>query len=109
MSLYIVKGRFYQFEKFLMVQVAGGAQNNAIRMVAAIQVAKNHLLGKALHGFCATKNRASKWIAIPEVPIEKYMHIFVGSVLHHIYFLEDNLSLPFHFSAIEYGMEEDVG
>jgi hypothetical protein len=109
MSLYIVKGRFHQLEKSLMMQVTGGAQNNAIRMVAATKVAKNHLLGKTLHGFYATKNWASQRIAIPEVPIEKYMDIFVWSVLHHVYFLEDHLSLPFHFGAIEYGMKEDVG
>ena len=78
-------------------------------MVAAIEVAKNHLLGEALHRFDTAKNRASQWVAIPEVPIEKYMHEFVGSVLHHIYLLEDHLSLPFHFGAIKYRMEEDVG
>ena len=108
MSFYVVKGWLHQFKEFLVIHVAGRTQHNSIWVVTTVQVFKNHFPGKALYRLDIAEDRTCKWIPIPKSPIKKYVNILIGCIFHHIYFLEDHLSLALYFPIIKYGMKKDI-
>jgi len=47
-------------------------------------------------------------MVFPEIPVEKIMDIVIGIILHHIYFLENNLAFLLYFFCVKKGIKEDV-
>jgi hypothetical protein len=109
MSFNTVEGRLHQFKEFFMIHIAGCTQHNSIWMVTTVQVFEDLLPVKAPYRLDVTEDRTGQRIPVPKGPIKEYVDILIGRIFHHLYFLEDYLSLALYFSLVEYGMEEDIG
>ena len=109
MSFHTVESRLHQFKELLMIHIAGRTQHNSVWMVTTVQVFENLLPVKGPYRLDVTEDRTSQRIPFPKSPIKEYVDILIGRIFHHLYFLQDYLSLALYFPLVEYGMEEDIG
>ena len=106
--LYVLEMFLDQFDKVLVVEITGGADNEiAGSEVVSIEAGDDGPL-EFFYRVARAQDRQTQSMVLPETLGEDFVDEVVGIILIHFYFFEDDAALARDIAGIEDGMKDEI-